>query len=232
MNSIDKRFRLYSHAVAGWIRPTLAFLGGSMLAVLPADPARATGVPQVDQQLVAVEQAGIAIDYSQSWGQTFTVGLAGSLTRIDLQLGRDASANQPLQFELRTTSGGLPNLTPQALLFSTSINPSAVPVLTTTTPYTLSVDLSSAPPEVTPGEQLAILLTSGTDYWYLWTTGYWPSDFYTAGSAVKRPYGAADWQLIDGWDSGFRTWVTVPEPVSLLPIGLLLLAFRHRDERV
>jgi hypothetical protein len=32
----------------------------------------------------------------------------------------------------------------------------------------------------------------------------------------------------DGWDSGFRTWVAVPEPSTLLPIGLLLLAVRRR----
>jgi hypothetical protein len=33
---------------------------------------------------------------------------------------------------------------------------------------------------------------------------------------------------MDTWDFGFRTWVAVPEPSTLLPIGLVILAVAHR----
>jgi hypothetical protein len=229
MNPSNKQFDRTARRVTKLVPLTLAVVG---LAVAPINTARATGVPQVDQQLIAMEAAGVAVDYSQSWGQTFTVGLPGVLTRIDLQLGRDAGANQPLQVELRRTVGGLPDLMPEALLFSTSLDPSAVPILITTSSFTVSIDLSPAPPTVTPGDQLIILLTSASDHWYLWTTGYWPGDMYPNGSAVKRGYpDYSNWVVQDGWDSGFRTWVTVPEPTALLPIGLLLLALQRRRRR-
>ena len=133
-----------------------------------------------------------AVDWGQSLGQTFTVGLPGLLTRIDLQLGRDAAADQPLRFELCKTVGGLPDDTLAASLFSTSIDPSAVPVLITTNTFTVSVDLSSASIEVMPGDQLAILLRSSSTHWYLWTTGYLSS----------RP--VSGWQRATVWLSELR----------------------------
>ena len=80
-----------------------------------------------------------------------------------------------------------------------------------------------------PGDQLAILLRSSSTHWYLWTTGYLSSDQYPGGSALQCGYpNYAEWIVRDNWDSGFRTWVVVPEPATLLPIALLLLGVHHR----
>ena len=181
----------------------LAILTGGWLAA-PLDSARATLLPAVvDQSLISSEQAGIAVAADQGWGQTFTVGLAGTLTRIDLQLGRNATALQPLQFELRTlTAGGVPDQSPAALRYSTSIAAASVPVLVTTNNFTVSLDLSGAALAVTPGQQLCLQLTAADYEWYFWTSGYWPVDQYAGGSAVKLAFpDAPNWSFSSGVES-------------------------------
>ncbi|HTY87089.1 MAG TPA: hypothetical protein VMB80_06460 [Candidatus Acidoferrum sp.] len=188
-------------------------------------------VPLVDQQIIVVQQAAVAITVGQSMGQSFTVGLAGSLTRIDFQLGRNPGTTQPLQLQLRTTIGDLPNLDPSALLFSGSIAAADVPILTFTDSFATSIDLSSAAPMVTPGEKLVVLLSSSDSDWYNWdNSGYFNSNPYPNGTTVKLGYpDYSNWVTIDNWDFGFRTWVTpVPEPAGLLPMGLLILGLGRR----
>src|SRR5258705_7041463 len=74
-----------------------------LLTCGPMDAARAVLLPPVvDQQIIVPQQAAIAVTVGYSYGQSFTVGLAGSLTQIDFQLGRNAGTTQPLQVELRT----------------------------------------------------------------------------------------------------------------------------------
>jgi hypothetical protein len=101
---------------------TAAGLVASLLAGGSMDSARAVILaPTVDQQCLAPIQAALAVTAGTSWGQSFTVGLAGPLTQIDFQLGRNASTSQPLQVELRLANGDLPDPDPSALLFSGSI---------------------------------------------------------------------------------------------------------------
>ncbi len=186
--------------------------------------------PVVDQQIIVPAQAALAVTVGDSWGQSFTVGLAGSLTRIDFQLGRNAGTTQPLQIELRTANGDLPNLDSSALLFSGSIAAANVPVLTFTSSFTTSLDLSSAAPAVTPGEKLVVLLSSSDSDWYNWdNSGYFNSNPYANGTSVKLSYPNTTWVPVDNWDFGFRTWVVqVPEPSGLLPLALLILALGRR----
>jgi hypothetical protein len=235
----NSKFQLTARSIQKVLPLILAFLGGVLLAVDPVSTASAadiylTGASEVDQSvLVPPFQASIAVTDSQGWGQTFTVGLPGLLTRIDLQLGRNADTSLPLQVEICRTSGGLPDMSPQALLYSTSIAASAVPVQTWSDSFSVSVDLSSALIQVTPGDQLAVLLTTADGNWYNWTTHYWPDDIYPAGTAVKLAYPSApNWIQVTGYDSGFQTWVTaVPESSTLLPLAFLILAAHHRFRR-
>ena len=210
---------------------TVAGLVTSLLICGPMASLRAdTPVPVVDQQIIVVQQAALAVTTGQSLGQSFTVGLAGSLTRIDFQLGRNSGTTQPLQVELRTASGDLPDLAPSALLFSGTIAAADVPILTFTSSFTASIDLSSAAPVVTPGEKLVVLLSSSDSDWYNWdNSGYFNSNPYTNGTSVKLGYpDYSNWVTLDNWDFGFRTWVVpVPEPSVLLPVGLLILALRR-----
>jgi len=218
-------------------RPATLWQAGLMTCLLtcgPMDSARAVLLPPVvDQQIIVPQQAAIAVTLGYSYGQSFTVGLAGSLTRIDFQLGRNAGTTQPLQVELRTASGDLPNLAPSALLFSGSIAAANVPVLTFTSSFTTSIDLSSAAPTVTAGEKLVLLLSSSDGDWYNWNnSGYFNSNPYPNGSAIQLS-SPNNWGTMDSWDFGFRTWVAqVPEPSSLLPVSLLLMAFGRRFTKV
>jgi hypothetical protein len=211
---------------------TVAGLVTGLLICDPMDSARADPLaPVVDQQVIVVQQAALAVTAGQSLGQSFTVGLAGSLTRIDFQLGRNAGTTQPLQVELRTANGDLPDLDPLALLFSGTIGAADVPILTFTNSFTASIDLSSAAPVVTPGEKLVVLLSSTDSDWYNWdNSGYFNSNPYPNGTSVKLGYpDYSNWVTLDNWDFGFRTWVVpVPEPSGLLPVGLVILALGRR----
>jgi hypothetical protein len=192
------------------------------------DSADAVVTPLVDQQIIVPIQSGIAVTAGYSFGQSFTVGLAGSLTRIDFQLGRNAGTSQPLQVELRTATGDLPNLAPSGLLFSGSIAAADVPVLIFTSSFSTSIDLSSTAPSVSPGEKLVVLLSSNDGDWYNWdNSGYFNSNPYPNGTALQL--GATpNWAPMEAWDFGFRTWVTpIPEPAGLLTVGLLILALRR-----
>jgi hypothetical protein len=164
----------------------------------------------IDQQAIVVPQASLAVYANTSWGQSFTVNQPGLLTRIDFQLGRNAGTTQPLQVELRTANGDLPNLASSALLFSGSIAASNVPVANfITNSLPTSIDLSSAPPTVTPGQKLVILLSSSDADWYRWmNSGYFYSNPYVRGTSIKsNSTTAATWVIETNWDFGFRTWV-------------------------
>jgi hypothetical protein len=211
---------------------TLAGLVGALLIGGPVEPIRAAApTPVVDQQVIVPNQAAIAVTAGWTYGESFTVGQAGALTRIDFQLGRAAGTSQPLQVALRTASGDLPNLDPSALLFSGTIAASAVPVLTYSSSFTASMDMSSvAPIMVTPGEKLVIVLSSSDPNWYYWdNSGYFNNNPYPNGSAVQSTPSTSGWATMDNWDFGFRTWVApVPEPSTLLPFGILVLVLGRR----
>jgi hypothetical protein len=207
----------------------LALIGLASVVMISgsAGPARAAvPTPVVDQQIIVPNQAAIAVTAGWSYGQSFTVGRGGALTRIDFQLGRAAGTTQPLQVALRTANGDLPNLDPAALLFGGTISAADVPVLTYSSSFTASMDLSSAAPViVTPGEKLVVVLSSTDPNWYNWdNSGYFNNNPYPNGTAVQSTPSSSGWAPMANWDFGFRTWVTpVPEPSGLLPFGILVL---------
>lgn len=202
----------------------LGSLASCLLSMSPSSARATTSTPVVDQSIITSAEGAIAVTSGFSWGQSFTVGLSGALTEIDFQLGRNAATTQPLQVELRTANGDLPNLDASGLLFSGTIAASAIPVLTFTSSFTASIDLSSAAPTVTSGEKLVVLLSSNDHNWYNWdNSAYDNSNPYPNGTSIESSYQNPAWTVVTNWDFGFRTWVApVPEP-SLLPIGLLVL---------
>ncbi len=179
---------------------------------------------QVDQSILTPqgqgENYGIAVSANQSLAQTFVVGLSGRLTEVDLQMGRRQPAVAPLQFELRRTASGVPELSAQALLFSTTLDTNLFPI---GMPYdfAVAVDLGNGVP-VTAGERLAVVCATTGD-WYYWSS--WRlADIYPSGSTCWRPISRSYFVTLSGQDSGLQTWVSIPEPLGLLPFGLALLA--------
>ena len=159
--------------------------------VEPCDPDQ-EHVPQNDL-------GGLEVTAAQSVGQTFTVGLTGRLTRIDVTEIRQhrCPATDPLLFELVPAPGGSPSST---VLASRVVLPSLI-----TPPGSafgpLSIDLGDFDVQVSGGDVLAILLSSNAPP--SGCTYAWNGDF-------PGGYGNGT-GLLNGFDSSrdmaFRTFV-------------------------
>lgn len=162
--------------------------------------------PQVDQSIIVVEQASLAITAGNYWGQSFTVGMSGYLTEIDFQMGRQSSVVDPLDVQVRLANGDLPNMDPSALLFSGSIDPANVPVLVFTDQFTTSISLGDNAPLVTAAEKLDILLTTTDPNWYQWdNSGDFNSNPYPNGTSIEQNYQNPNCAVANNWDFGFQT---------------------------
>jgi hypothetical protein len=182
-------------------------------APLIAVASTAFAAPAIDQSHVISSSVGglsILADYSPA--QTFTVGAAGKLSKVDVQIGRDSGANGNLSLEIYPTTGGAPSGSP---LFSTPISASSIPIAgpSASLPFT-SVDLSAANLNVTPGQQYAIALrgTAGFDdpnpFWN------WGSPGYSGGNPYDSAFGQPWDEVNQTFDFGFRTWVDAAAPTT------------------
>jgi hypothetical protein len=159
-------------------------------------------------------------DVSQM-GQTFTVGVAGTLDHIDVLMFRLGGIFDPTGdpvMRIFNTAGGFPNGSPLALVTIPKVNvPLNVAAMVT-------FDVSSAGIVVNPGDILAFSITAaaGTGPYFL-LTDQGQAIEYNGGAGIAK-FGANPWQLFNppDQDHGFRTFVnSVPEPAS---IPLLLLS--------
>jgi hypothetical protein len=226
------------------LNPGVAIL--SLLLVLVSTSAGA--VPVVDQDGLIPDVGG---DDQESGfflaptgtAQSFTSGLTGLLTRIDIQVRQtvEGPPSAPLLFDIRrSTSTGAPveDDSGSDVLASIALNAAAIP----TQPFTLAtttIDLTSFSIFVEAGDVLAIALRSDDSRAYS-TTGI--SNSYSDGSIFFR--------FADGWerdlanrDFGFQTFVdsaiqnpnpsTVSEPATfaLLTAGLAGLGALTRRRR-
>jgi hypothetical protein len=181
--------------------------------------------------------------------QTLTVGLAGTLDSIMLDLGYDRGApTHEITVQLRGTTNGLPNGASQALA-SVQFDASVV-----TADFTLySVDFSSFSIPVAVGDQLAIVLFSDVEGYYgaNWRGGR--DDPYPGGKwyhdyGTGTTWGTATYEI----DAFFQTYVETdvqpgpsPEPgnepgaqpipapagLHLVVMGLVYLARQRRQLR-
>jgi hypothetical protein len=170
--------------------------------------------------------------------QTFTVGLAGTLSLVSVNIARTADTTAPLFVEIRTTVGGIPNAMDGQVLLSTPLSAALVPIAAPTTAGPLSsaafafinVDLSAFGLAVTPGEILALSMTSdAVPGGYLW--GLNVPGTYAGGSSYFRGNGPDVAWMLGGADQNFRTFVSLPEPASLALVAIALaslMAIRRR----
>ncbi len=178
-------------------------------------------------------------------GQTFTVGIAGVLDRIDVQLRKTYPTQGPapdydIEFTLQSLTGGLPSGT---VLASATVNGNSLPEAgLAVTPMTM-FDISGAGINVAIGDMFAIVLTaqgtgSETGDWNVFVSSGSGPDLYTGGSKLSG--GPGNWSTVGG-DFAFQTFVSegavvaVSEPASMAIVGIglagLLLVRRRTPAR-
>jgi len=218
------------------MRRFLAPLAVALLTIT-ASTGASDAAPVLDQSFdpgPAGTASGISGEVDKA--QTFTVGLAGTLARVDVDIQRaDATVTDPLLFDVRaTTAGGAPIESNSTTLASLSIP--AVNVSLTRGFF--SVDVSAFGIPVTPGEILAIVLRKpgepDVDYsWFGNQSGGYPAG---AGYFRNPTAGFATWTPLGEEDLGFKSFVAVPAPsaVVLFAVGIGALAGltwrRHRRD--
>ncbi len=174
---------------------------------------------------------GFIIEATQTVAQTFTVGLSGMLTALDLELGccRFGPPSDDLLVEVRSTlSDGFPS---NQVLASTVLHPADIPV------DSFAFVRAALGPHgfsVSPGELLSIVLSSsapslegGGTQPYAWFTTDGPGTYDRGTTFVDRGSGFQ----AAGTDMGFKTYVglsEVPEPPGLPFLAVLLLTLSVR----
>ena len=167
----------------------------------------------VDQEYVPENEfGGLEVTASQTLAQTFTVGKAGTLVKIELPNFKQhrCPTTDPVTVQLQTTTSGLPS---GAVLAQATVDPSQVGGVFGP-PMALVVDLTSGHAEVSQGQVLAIVVSTsapGSGCTYAWS-GAIPGT-YANGTAVIN--GAEN----SARDMSFRTYVqVVPTPYVYFPL--------------
>jgi hypothetical protein len=184
--------------------------------------------PSPTGQLISVGNSS-----DQSLAQTFTVGVAGTLTRFDAYIEDAGGGGNLVLWNIQPTVGGVPDQSVTVSLASGTFLSTAAPQNSFSF-YTINLD--SSPISVSPGEVLAIAFSTANSGTSISWQGEKPNP-YAHGDAFVGVPGANStaWStsFLAGYDLGFRTYVEpVPEPSSafLLFVGVCgVLGIRHRD---
>lgn len=204
-------------AIAKSFRPLVAGLPATLLLTILS--ASFADGPVIDQEHVPNGYIYSPFVFSnQTLAQTFTVGLPGKLTNVDLRIFRNTTTTLPFVVELRKTNGfGAPDVNPTGLLASIAVDAALV----LNNGNDTAVDLGNQAFTVQTGSLLAIVLKSTTSQsdFYMWATSSsdatQPGIDYLGGQAFGRSGSQPSFVVETGGDRGFRTYVTaIPEPHS------------------
>jgi hypothetical protein len=182
-----------------------------------------------------------SINELNSMAQTFTVGKAGFLTQIDLQILRfGTNVTHDLIFSVTApTNSNFPVAAPA--LVSVTLHAADVPNVDgfNSTQAVTSIHLGLGALAVTPGQVLSLVLSS-TEPFVLGNAYDWVvssstgADVYTRGEAwAKFNNTSFSHPASQPLDFGFRTFVMVPEPGAgaMMVLGgtAVLVRRRHRN---
>jgi len=148
--------------------------------------------------------------------QTFTVGITGVLTDVDVLVERNGFAD--LRFDIRSTVNGVPIANEALALASITVPASTIPFPVSF----LDFDISAFNMHISQGDVLAIVLSDNAR-WFA------DDDLYPGGAAYSRgsPDSAFAPILPAGFqDVGFQTFVepiSAPEPSALILISTSMI---------
>jgi hypothetical protein len=176
-----------------------------------------TSSPILDQSFEpATLSRFLGIGPGTSGAQTFTVGITGILTEVDVLVERNGGAG--LRFDIRPTVNGVPVENDAMTLASITVPASTVPFPASF----LDFDVSSFGILISQGEILAMVLSDNSRWFGT------PNDPYPGGAAYFRFADTTFTPVFDNLDVGFKTFVEpIPEPstLALLGIGVIGLGF-------
>jgi hypothetical protein len=172
-------------------------------------------------------------DTFNQFAQIFTVGVAGTLSIVEVEAYHSFATHGPMLVDIWNTNAGLPD--PSVSLAHWFIDDTNSSMTAGTF---VSLDLGSEAFAVSPGEIYAIVFSSNNSTYQggrLLVRG--TSDTYAGGDSFSRRI-YSDYTSATSWDSngsdyGFRTFVdiqNVPEPSTMLLLcsGLLgILGFKR-----
>jgi len=192
--------------------------------------------PILDQEFAPTAGDGYAIIGALTRAQTFTVGMAGVLSRFEVLIS-SAEGDSRL-FEIHPTVAGVP------VFGSTALASAVVTYGDNEDPTFYGANISSFGVLVSPGDVLAIVDTGqGSDSSAAWWVGaasgnhYGGGEFYTTVYKGMPPVISTTYSLQHGWDLGFRTYVddsdsvSIPAPGALLLLGIGLVCTASRRPR-
>jgi hypothetical protein len=209
-----------------WLDARFIAPAAVLAACLSVTPVAAA--PILDQSFDAPSFLAFGFGGDVHLAQTFTVGLAGVLTRVDLEIRRDSGIPDVL-FDVRPTEGGVPVESDALALVSLTIPNTSIP----TSFSFLQVDFSSTPIPVSVGDVLAVVLRApgeGSTLNYGWQASFFPQ--YVSGDGFFREVPSGSWTSLFG-DFSFQTFVdpaatVVPEPAAFLLVGSGLAILRRK----
>lgn len=178
---------------------------------------RLHAAPMLDAQNdVGGGAAALTLRPNNFWAQSFTVGAAGLLTQIDVQVGKFEGAAGDVTFELRPIVDGLPTINDNERLYRTTLPIDEIPVINSLLdpPAFVSVDVTDLGLRVEPGEQYAISLRrSGGTPIAAWRS---QPNSYADGAGYFRNLLNVPWSASIE-DLGFQTWI---DPTPSAPYKL------------
>jgi hypothetical protein len=191
----------------------------TVLALCATGPAPASAACEVDQSNIATPTTNLAAVFStQRFGQTFTVGRAGTLCAVAMYVDRRGTPTADLVAEVQGVSAGLPNGT----VLATASLPAASVI------DGLNVfDVSAAGLAVGIGDVYAIVLRSTASLANDYLAREVPGNFYGSGGAVLD--NGTGWAVFgtpaQGFDAIFQTSVDadVSDPIGQIESTVALV---------
>lgn len=190
--------------------------GLAVLLALSLSAAVAHAVPVLDQVYDPIggvgQLVGQLVDNTRSVAQTFTVGLGGLLSQVDLMLASGNTSTGTFTVSILSTTGGVP-VGSGNVLFSQPFPVTALPDFNFGIPTFMPFNVSPAI-VVSPGTVLAVTVTyagGGPGNNVLWLSRFNNNAYPNGAGYAGDGDLSTSWSLIPD-DLGFRTFVEVLAP--------------------